>query len=130
MTKFRPTPAWFSLSEKDAHGYHTYTGDPTVTYKVEYVGGKIASIEESAKLAKEIWPDSDYMYSMFDKSVGEFDDDDIDKFVALFAKHGYDAAYMTDYDPNDNQEDTTTVIVFNPQKNIKIVGTLKSDFKG
>src|SRR4051812_36252521 len=80
--KFKPHQAWFALSKKDAEGYHTYTGNPTITYKVEYTGGKIASLAEAKKVAQQVWPDEDMLYSMYDESVGEYDTKDVRKFIS------------------------------------------------
>jgi len=131
LTKFNAVPTWFSLNEKDAWGWYNNQSHVAgnKTYVCQYTGGKIASIAQSKKIAKQVWPHDEYIYSMFDERVGEFEKDDVKKFIALLQKAGFDASYIDDYDPNDfNSGSSKSLVVFDPSKHVKIVG--EHTFKG
>lgn len=128
--KFKPRPTWFSLNKKDAKGWHTSgSGEhaSNVTYIVEYTGNKIASVEETASFAKKVWPNDDFIYSMFDEAIGEWDIDEVKIFIKLLIKAGFGGAYINDYDPNDfSQGYSTSMVVFDPSENINIIGQLSA----
>lgn len=127
VSGFHSKPTWFSLSTYDAIGWHNSTAvsEGQITYVCEFEG-KIATKDDSRRLAKVIWPDDDLIYSMYDVKVGEFKKDEIESFFKLLKDNGFDAAEIEDYDPRDfgNGKSTTTLCVFNGA-NVKIVDVLR-----
>ncbi|WP_407305634.1 hypothetical protein [Acinetobacter sp.] len=123
---FEDRPAWFSLTKHAAEGWHTACGRKnSISYMCIYLGGHIANENETVGIAKLVWPDDDLIYSMYDESVGEFEVEDIRKFYRLLQANGFDAAYLTDYDPRDSDKDSRTLVVFHPNKHVNILGKLK-----
>jgi hypothetical protein len=124
---FKPVPTFFSLNAKDAKNWHTNGHDnhgKQTTYKVKYTGERIASIGIAKKFAKKVWPDEDFLYSMFDVNVGEFEEKDVKQFINLMIHAGYQASYLEDYDPADfgGGSSTKTLVIFDPSKFAEIVG--------
>lgn len=125
FSKFKARPTWFAVNKKDATGWHK-NGERNhgkqVTYTCEF-SGNIASIETTHKVAEKIWPGEEFMYSMFDAEIGEYESKDVKKFIKLLEKEGYEAAYIEDYDPEDfNTGSSKSLVVFNPVKSVKITG--------
>ena len=130
LKAFHSKPTWFSLNKKDALAWHEngkINHGKQITYVCE-CSGKIASEKEVSKFSKEIWPDEDFIYSMFDKSVGEFGNDEIDKFIELLINNGFVGSYLEDYNPRDfgGAKGVRSLVVFNGSK-VKIVSVLKDD---
>ena len=130
ILKFDNNPVWFSTSKKSAIKWHnagTISNKNQITYECE-ITGKLASEKDGAKFAKQIWPNDEYIYSMFDPKVREFKKDDIDSFIRLLKSNGFIGAYVEDYDPSDFGGDSSTrsLIVFDGT-NVKIVNVLKND---
>lgn len=130
FSSFKARPTWFSLNEKDALAWHNSgsgIGDQ-ISYICKYTGGKIASEVQAEKIAKQVWPDDDFIYSMYDETVGEFDKPDIQKFISLLKNAGYDGSYIDDYDPADfSAGSSKSLVVFDPSKSVKIEDTMKID---
>ena len=120
---FAKRPTWFSTNKRDAMGWHAIH-PKSVTYEVRYTGGKIASEEQAKKIAKEIWPDDDLIYSMYDENVREFPAQEVRKFIKSLEAAGFDAAIVDDYDPHDSQADSKSICVFEPDKHVSIIKTL------
>ena len=126
FTKFLPKPTWFSLNKKDAKGWHHSGFATTATYICEFIGC-IATEQEAEKIAKQIWPESNFLYSMYDASIGEYDKDEIKQFISLLENSGYEAAYIKDYDPaNFNKGSSRSLCVFRPDLHVKIKGEISS----
>jgi hypothetical protein len=127
FTKFLDRPTWFSTNLKDAKNWHASgeaSGQKQTTYACEYTGGKIATEKQAEKIAKQVWPDDEFIYSMYDESVGEFDKADVKKFISLLVKSGFDAAYIEDYDPANFSSGTSrSLCVFHPNRTVKILRT-------
>lgn len=127
--QFLPRPTWFSTNKRDAEGWHSggaESGNESTTYTAKYTGGRIATWEEAAEIAKEVWPEDEIMYSMFDENVGEWDEDEVRDFISRLKKKGFDASYIEDYDPVDfNAGNTQSLCVFDPSKHVTITGTLQ-----
>jgi hypothetical protein len=128
LTAFHNKPTWFSLNERDALRWHeSGSHGKQITYICQPLSS-IASEKDAAEIAKEIWPDSTFIYSMFDKKVGEFDNDEIDRFINKLMQKGFDGSYMEDYDPDDfdGGGSTRSVVIFDGSM-VKIVDVLKDD---
>ena len=124
---FKEQPTWFSITEKDAAGWHNSSGMPEGTYYTYICSfiGPLSSIENSRQIALRVWPNDKFIYSMFDKKIGEFNNKDIDQFISLLVADGFQGSYLEDYDPN-NFEGTTTaisIIVFNASQ-VRQIGLL------
>jgi hypothetical protein len=130
---FKAGIAWFSLNKADALGWHKSgkeNNDKQITYICRFTGGKIASIKQAENIAKRIWPDEDFLYSMFDENVGEFDEGEVRSFLSLMVEAGFDGSYIEDYDPNDfNSGSSLSLAVFDASKHVKIEGVLKDELK-
>lgn len=125
FSQFHDRPTWFSLNKKDAKGWHesgTANDGEQITYTCEYIGGKIATEEQAEKIAKAVWPENEFIYSMYDVRVGEFAEEDIQKFISLLEKAGFEASYIEDYDPADfSSGSSRSLCVFHPNKFVKII---------
>lgn len=121
--RFLPRPTWFSLSEQDARGWHRTGYGEQHTYLTKYIGGKIAHKHEWGEVAKQVWPDTSPIYSMFDVKVGEFETDEIKRFIELLKAAEFDAVFIDDYNPHDFDKGgyTTSLCVFDPSKHVVIV---------
>ena len=128
FTKFKNQVTWFATNESTAKAWHKNgfeDHDKQITYICKYDGAKIASVKETAKYAKEIWPEDELLYSMFDASVSEFPKAEVVAFIKLLKKAGFEAAWIEDYDPeNFNSGSTLSLCVFQPSETVTITGTL------
>ena len=130
--QFLDRPTWFSKDFAIAKGWEANleTGGIGVAriYTCKF-SGKIASKATVKKAAKQVWPNDDFLYSMFDENVGEFERQDIKKFIKILEDAGYDAAYHDDYDPHDfgGSSESTSLVVFHPNKTVTISYSNKSD---
>lgn len=124
--KFLSRPTWFSLNKKNAHGWHhgNGQGDESITYVCEF-NGNVASEKEAEDIAKTIWPNDDFIYSMYDVNVGEFEKEEVEAFIKALIEKGFDAAYIQDYDPaNYGEGSSRSLAVFRPDIHVKIKGTI------
>lgn len=124
--KFKSQPSWFATNKKDALNWHK-NQPKSVTYTCSF-SGKIVAESKAANFAKEIWPDHDLIYSMYDQSIGEYPRAEVKAFIKLLQDAGFDAAYIVDYDPADfNVGSSKSLCVFDPADNVKITGILQDD---
>lgn len=122
---FADVPTWFTPSIKEAKGYHDNSlrdHGISITYKCQFIDGKIASPEQALVYAMKIWPDEEeLMYSMFDVNVNEYADKDIKSFISLLEKDGYVGAIHSDYSSIDVSKDVFTLVLFHPNANVRII---------
>lgn len=126
LTKLDASPAmWFALSADKAKHWHdngVSNHSQQYTYQCEYTGGNIATIAQTRKIVKKIWPKESLLYSMFDERVGEYQADEVRAFIKACQEAGFDAAYVEDYDPADFSNSwSKTLVVFRPDQHVKIV---------
>lgn len=130
FTAFKNRPTWFSLNKKDALNWHKSglaSQGKQITYACSF-NGKIASEAECESIAKNVWPKDEFIYSMLDVNVGEFEADDINHLIQLLEKAGFEGTLIKDYDPEDfNIGSSQSLCVFKPEKTVKIKEVLKQD---
>jgi hypothetical protein len=120
--KLKDQPTWFTKDLEEARGYQNNIrqANKTPTTRVyQHINGKIASKEEAAKIAREVWPNDKFIYSMFDERIGEYDKKDIKKFIDKLKDNGYVGAEHSDYSAINNQKDADTLVIFNPSQSLK-----------
>lgn len=124
IVDFEPRPAFFSLTIEESVGYFTTWPDSRTLVVTATSDLRIADIATVEAFAKSIWPESDFLYSMFDMVVGEYPKEEVASFIKLFVDEGYDGAFLKDYS-SDHSKDTTTVILFDPSKSVQVMYELK-----
>lgn len=126
---FADRPTWFSPFKREARGYYdNFKNDGFFgvrTYKCEWAGGPIATEEQCRTIAKKVWPDSDFIYSMFDERVGEFDRKDVRTFIKLLEKAGFAGAQLKDYSAVNQANDADTLAVFHPREAVRMVEVIR-----
>ncbi len=131
MTKFAGNrgPTWFALTVRESllwsKSLWSVTTKATIL-ECKYHGPKIASVEQTLAMAKEIWPDEKFSWPMFHYASGVYEE--TPEFIDLFIKRGFGAAYMLDNDPEfmeDRPDKTsTTLVVFDASRDVTITGKL------
>lgn len=130
IQEFNSRPIWFSTNKSSALSWHqdgVTSYGKQITYECK-VSGKIADEQQAEHISKSIWPDSSYMYSMFDKKVREFKDSEIDDFISKLKTNGFIGAFVDDYDPSGFEESgsTRSLFIFDGSK-VDIVKVLKDN---
>lgn len=124
LTKLKDRPMWFTPFQDEAKSFHKNTKDDfgeAKTFEVSWDGSKIANKEQSADIAKEIWPDDDLAYSMFDESVGEYSVKDVRRFIATMSARGFAGSVLSDYSAIGNRsKDSDTVAIFHPNEHVNM----------
>lgn len=124
FNRFLERPTWFSTSIRDARKWHGTGIGPQTTYVCQLRGNaKLASVEQCALLARQVWPRDDFVYSMLDVKIGEFLAVDIERFILLMEQQGFVGTYLEDYDPDDYEGDsgTRSLCIFKPATRVRIV---------
>jgi hypothetical protein len=121
LASFGPTPAWFSTNTRDAAGWHKAGGQVKSYTHICTFAGVIAPITTVVELAKRVWPNDEFIYSMLDPHIGEFEVSKIEEFVRVLKVAGFDAAYVEDYDPHDFEHGRTiSMCVLNPSSTVQV----------
>ena len=118
---FKDRPTWFTHDLGQVEGYKNNVNGECWVYTCELKAGKIASEKDVAPLAKEIFGDEPVLYSMFDERIGEFNKEDIRKFVKSLSAAGYAGCQHLDYDAVNDQKDSMTLVLFHPSSSVKIL---------
>lgn len=111
-------PMWFSTSEDLARVYHKNAleeGD-SFTYKV-LIEGKILSLEEAEEISDKMGID---FYELTNDLVSNPSSSEVKEMIQDFEKI-CDGFYLSDYDPRDPMNDVESILIFNPQENVKII---------
>lgn len=111
-------PMWFSTSEDLARIYHKNAleeGD-SFTYKV-LIEGKILSLEEAEEISDKMGID---FYELTSDLVSNPSSSEVKEMIQDFEKI-CDGFYLSDYDPRDPMNDVESILIFNPQENVKII---------
>jgi hypothetical protein len=129
FTSWIDRPTWFTADLDEARAYHynttEYLGYPKAyTYKCEIKSGKYCPFDKIEEYSSQVWPDTRVIYSMFDKRVREFEEEDVDRFITILKEAGYNGAIHSDYSSQDQQKNSYTLVVFEPNKRIEILERL------
>ncbi len=124
FSQFAGRPTWFTPFKSEAQGYQENfeldRRENPRTMKVTWRGGNIATMGDVQKVAAKIWPESDVIYSMFDERVGEFESEDVRKFISQLKKEGFSGALIQDYSSRDSNKGADTLAVFDPRESIDV----------
>jgi hypothetical protein len=124
LTSLKKDPMWFSHDLKQAAAWkNVVSKDHGKAYSYEMkISGKIADYKDSKikKLFKDANEDQngydiDLTSNPNEKQVNSFEG------TILLKKNGYVGYTYLDYDPLDFQKDHPATIIFEPNKNVKII---------
>lgn len=125
-TSFLDRPTWFTPSMQQVGGYRAQIAESAITLECEFIGGKIANTADIVPFIHAVWgndEDVDPLYSKFDAAVGEYEKEDIEKFICLCKDAGFVGCVHLDYDSTNSDKDSYTLVVFNPTVSVRIVST-------
>lgn len=118
--KFKRRATWFDINKEEHEGRLTSFDDPSIanSYIRRFTGGKLAYQPELEALAQEIFGD-EFNLAMLDRRLGEYSPAEVAKFTSKLKANGYIGAVHADYSGIDPQMDSTSVMLFNPEKYAK-----------
>ena len=134
LSRLTDQPMWFSLHKSHARGWHANTIDnrgEAYTYSMK-VHGNIARHQDDnvQRILKNAGVDpSEYAANLVSNPTK--DEVNNDPGTIALKKHGYHGYIHPDYDPTSNfTKDADSMIVFNPEKHVKLGGTILSSPRG
>ena len=120
---------WFTPFQDEAEAFNRNIKNDfghAKTFEMEWDGSPIATKEQAASIAKEIWPDDEFIYSMFDEAVGDRDPEDVRHFIKAMEDHGFAGSMIDDYSAIDQQKNCDSLAVFHPDRHMNISGKAKA----
>jgi len=132
---FQPKTAWFHLTRNEGIGAALVNNDQRCyLLKCKLNKNVVIATEKQAQkvlntISKKFGIEDEFMYSMLDPSVGEFDTKFISAFKEALIKAGYSATYMEDESQLDPGGPTfvRSIAVFSPDKDVKILETINGE---
>jgi hypothetical protein len=132
---FQPKTAWFHLTRNEGIGAALVNNDQRCyLLKCKLNKNVVIATEKQAQkvlntISKKFGIEDEFMYSMLDPSVGEFDTRFISAFKEALIKAGYGATYMEDESQLDPGGPTfvRSIAVFSPDKDVKILETINGE---
>ena len=119
VRNFTNDPAWFTPSEELATAYYNNIKEDygrAHVYEV-IISGNILSLEEIESLSEKF--DIDF-YDLSADLTANPSLEEIHELVSPF-RDKCDGFIVSDYDPRNPQRDVESILVFNPEKNVKII---------
>jgi len=129
---FQPKTAWFHLTRNEGIGAALVNNDERCyLLKCKLNKNVIIATEKQAQkilntISKKFGIEDEFMYSMLDPSIHEFDIKFISAFKEALINAGYGAVYMQDesqLDPGGSKF-VRSVAVFRPDRDVKILETI------
>lgn len=124
FVSFANKPTWFTPCLEQAAGYRAQSA-ASYTSACDWFHGSVATTKDAAPYMLQVWPDceeTEPMYSMFDENIGEWEVNDVRRFIKLLTDAGFVAATHRDYSSLNSDEDAYTLVAFNPNECIQIKG--------
>lgn len=126
FTHFSKEPTIFYINEKDARHSHdvcdserTFREPKCKTAICTFTGGKAASAEIANMMLKKLNPNYDEVPSdWFDDNFWEEEVNQRKQFIDYMTERGFDAVYMSYYDPSNYDRETLVLAVFDPSKHV------------
>jgi hypothetical protein len=120
LTKFKNKSAmWFTDRIELAKAYHEYSkGERGIAWTYEVIiNGNILSTKNFSQACKNFKINEDELIpELVSNPDNILSNPDIKKIQTIC-----DGFYHSDYDPRDNQKDVENILVFNPNKNVKLI---------
>ncbi len=122
---FQPKPCFFSLSMEETLGHMgNHPGSTSLVAVFNDDHNPLIMSVTSLKRDAEAWWGEDYIYSMLDPAVGEFDPEKVVAYRQHLA-NGWDAVYVDDYSFNSDK-DAINLLVFRPDLVMRISHVIKT----